>query len=84
MYTLHTDHINYVIEIRKGFSVDYTPGQIYTDYNNNGQWGRITNRGEVVDSMTYDVNVWKGENCYTSVLREMRIRFNELNNCLIS
>lgn len=78
MFTLHSDHINNVVEIRRGFSVDYTPNQQYTDYNNNGTWGRITDRGEIVASTAFNVNVWKGEDCYTSVLSKMKAKLVEL------
>jgi hypothetical protein len=55
-YSLHSDFVNHVIEIRDGFKVDYSPeiSSWEKDYNNNGVWGKIINRGTVVKSINWN------------------------------
>lgn len=53
--TIKSDIINKKIQIIYGFEVDYnTPVK---NYNNNGTWGEIVNKGEVVHSVDYNPNL---------------------------
>jgi hypothetical protein len=55
--TIKSDLINKTIQIIYGFEVDYTPTVKGKDFNNNGIWGKIINKGEIVYSVSYNPNL---------------------------
>lgn len=55
--SIKSDLINKQIQIVYGFEVDYTPTVKGKNFNNNGTWGKITNNGQVVHSVSYDPNL---------------------------
>ena len=71
--TIKLDLINKKIQIIYGFEVDYTTP--VKNFNNNGTWGEIVNKGDVVHSVNYDPNkcgVNFGESDYESKLSFMK------------
>ena len=55
--SIQSDLINNKIQIVYGFKVDYTTNVEGKDFNNNGTWGKITDKGQVVHSVTYNPNL---------------------------
>jgi hypothetical protein len=55
--TIKSDLINKSIQIIYGFEVDYTPNVEGKNFNNNGTWGKITDNGQVVHSVSYNPNL---------------------------
>lgn len=81
MYTLHINQITQVVEIRKGFEVDYS-GKTPVNFNNHitGKWGTIVNEGEVVDYAPYNPNRWYGEGSFPEVESTMKNNLLNLNS----
>lgn len=73
--TIKVDLIGNKIEIVYGFEVYYTPTIVGKDFNNNGTWGKITDKGEIVHSVNYNPNkiaVNFGESDYQTQLSFMK------------
>lgn len=71
--TIKSDLINKKIQIVYGFEVDYNT--TVKNFNNNGVWGEIVNKGQVVHSVDYNPNkcgVNFGESDYESKLSFMK------------
>jgi hypothetical protein len=55
--TIKSDLINKSIQIVYGFEVDYSKNTLGKDFNNNGLWGKIINKGVVIHSVSYNPNL---------------------------
>lgn len=75
--------INHTINLVYGFEVDYNPLLENKDFNNGGEWGKIINRGFIVESISYNPNLCKpnfGETDYTTKMQYMeQVRLSILN-----
>ncbi len=54
--TIQSDLINKNINIVYGFEVDYNPSLEGKNFNNNGTWGVIVSKGQIVHSVAYNPN----------------------------
>jgi len=73
--TIKSDLINKKIQIVYGFEVNYNPALQGKNFNNNGTWGKILDKGKVIHSVDYNPNKIApnfGESDYQSKLSFMK------------
>jgi hypothetical protein len=81
--SIQCDLINHAINIVDGFAVDYSDSikSNEKDFNNNGIWGKIVNKGVVVKSLSFNPNRHHNyESDYSIKLKEAKIELLKLKH----
>ena len=87
LLTIQTDLIAHRINVVEGFEVDYNPTLEGKDFNKNGTWGKITNKGTIIRSFIYNPHTGEpnfGKSDYELTMTEVKAIVANLTEPMVS